>query len=620
MANPMTTAARFGTLRPLMLHAPSPLTPARRRIFWTLALVCALSRLMAISRSLWDWDEALFSLGMRGYDVARHHPHPPGFPLFIALARVMRLVAPTDFHALQSVAVISSFFLFPALFFLARTLDLSFSTSILSGLLCAFFPNVWFFGGTAFSDLPSVVLVLVAVAALFRGAEDRRWYFAGSFLLALAIGIRPQNLLVGLFPGALATWFRWRARRTDVLLAAVIGVVTVALCYGPAIAVTGWGRYFAAVAAHRDYIWNIDSFRSAQRPPLWRIADRFFVKQYASPPLSIVTSILVLISTVGAIRSRDRRIGFLAAAFAPFCLVAWTMLDRFSISRFSIGYIPLFAVLAGDGIRRVAMRVEERLGWRGLTSEAVLAGLLTVAFAVWTLPALAVVRRTISPPLQAIAVTAEKLNPTRDRLYVAYSMVPYVEYFLPSRSWLRVLDERALPLDDLDPRPAFLLTEHDYPASRGYAFTRHRDRLWNIARRHYFDVSIAPVDRRARFGAGWYQPERAGTDEWRWMGAHSVTLLPATRSEAALRLNFDVPAELLPLHPQVTIKLNGTVIESFPATHATETRDYSGIASDPARSNVLELSIDRTLKPKKGLYVDPRELGLMLRFLSFGPV
>ena len=266
----------------------------------------------------------------------------------------------------------------------------------------------------------------------------------------------------------------------------------------------------------------------------------------------------------------------------------------------------------------MAVTAERRFGGNELVTETTIGAVLALAFAIWTLPALAVVRNTVSPPLQAIAVTKRTLNPAGDRLYVAYSMVPYVEYFVPRRPWLRVLDERAIPLDDLNPNPAFLLTEHDYPVSRGYAFTRHRGGLWNIARRHYFDVSLAPVERFAHFGAGWYQPESSDTDEWRWMGSHSATLLPPTSGPAALRLNFDVPAELLPLHPRVTIKLNGKVIESFPATHSTETHDYTGLASDPVRSNVLELSIDHTLKPTSVPGADARELGLMMRFLSFG--
>ena len=51
------------------------------------AVVVALTRIWARSRSLWDWDEALFSIAVGNYDVVLHHPHPPGFPLYIALAQ-----------------------------------------------------------------------------------------------------------------------------------------------------------------------------------------------------------------------------------------------------------------------------------------------------------------------------------------------------------------------------------------------------------------------------------------------------------------------------------------------------------------------------------------------------
>ena len=35
------------------------------------------------------------------------------------------------------------------------------------------------------------------------------------------------------------------------------------------------------------------------------------------------------------------------AAFGPFCIFAWLILDHFSASRFSIAYAPLVALLIG---------------------------------------------------------------------------------------------------------------------------------------------------------------------------------------------------------------------------------------------------------------------------------
>src|SRR5207248_2549943 len=104
-------------------QAPSPVRTGKSArplnqglIFWIVALLCAASRFLAMARTLWDWDEALFCLGMRSYDVTSHHPHPPGFPVFIGAAKLMRLIVHDDFRALQSLNLIAGVLLFPAVF------------------------------------------------------------------------------------------------------------------------------------------------------------------------------------------------------------------------------------------------------------------------------------------------------------------------------------------------------------------------------------------------------------------------------------------------------------------------------------------------------------------------
>src|SRR5216110_3288351 len=95
---------------------PPPLTRTQRFIYWIAAIVCAVTRPLALARTLWDWDEALFCLGMRAYDVTNHHPHPPGFPVYIAAAKIARLFTNSDFHALPVVNIIAGLLLFPAMF------------------------------------------------------------------------------------------------------------------------------------------------------------------------------------------------------------------------------------------------------------------------------------------------------------------------------------------------------------------------------------------------------------------------------------------------------------------------------------------------------------------------
>ncbi|HEX6179256.1 MAG TPA: DUF2079 domain-containing protein [Thermoanaerobaculia bacterium] len=574
------------------------LTNRQRAIFWTVAAISAATRFLAQARSLWDWDESLFCLAMRDYDVTSHHPHPPGFPVYIAFAKLLRLIVASDFHALQALNLIAGVLAFPAVYLFARQLGLRFETSVVAGALFVFFPNVWFFGGTAFSDVPSIVLVLFAVVFLFRGRESRRDYFIGTVLLALAIGIRPQNLLVGLFPGL---WATVRRRPWEILAALLVGVAIVGFSFGAAIHATGeLKEYMRVIREHSDYIARIDSFRSPTRPALWRLFDRFFLKQYQSAALSILTSLFVITSWVGAIRKRDRSMLFNLLTFGPFAVAAWMMLDRYSISRFSIGYAPMFAVFAADGIRRAVSRRP--------SFEPFVGAALAAAFFIWTLPALAPVRNELSPSAQAVAAAQREIDPKSETLFVGYSMVPFVEYLAPELPFIRVIGYAAAPLTPAE--HPFLLAELQRGEEDGLVFRRERGRLWNIARRHYFEVALKPLTNIPVFESGWYDAERDGHDERRWMAGRSVTILPPATDTRELRLLFTVPSPQI--GARVTVLLNGKVLETIIIGAIEVARDYEVAPAPGGLPNRLELSIDRTFVE------NDREQGLRMRFLGWG--
>jgi hypothetical protein len=566
-----------------MLQPTEPLTRRQWSAFWILAVVCAATRFLAMARSIWGWDEALFCLGMRSYDVSSHHPHPPGFPLYMAIARVVRLVVGDDFRALQAVNLTAGALLFPALVFLARELRFPPRVAMIAATLCAFFPNVWFFGGTALSDVPSLVLACVAAALLLRGCRSAESYLLGTLLLAVAIGIRPQNILVGLAPGLIATWHRARASWRDVVVAAALGsAIVLGAFWFAAEATGGMERYATSVRDHGHYIATYDSFRSPGRPPLWRLTDRFFLLQYQSRPLSIVTSIFVLIAVVAAIRRREKAVLYAVLTFAPVAVMTWLMLDRFSVNRFSIAYAPLFAMLAAYGISRVAGRYEGALG-----------AMLIGAFVIWTWPALTPVRTEKSPPVRAVEAALAQVDPARDALYAGFSMTPFVEYLAPQLPFVRVAEERGMPLSD-DGRRAMLLAEAQGGGEGGALFRFERGHLWNITRHYYYEVALRPVTSRPLFVSGWSAPERDGPLEWRWMSATSTMQLPRVDGPAKLRLAFDVPEPT-----NVTISLNGRVLDRLTAVRGFVDRAYDveglpsnelRIDADPPRTRSLRLT------------------------------
>lgn len=572
-----------------LLQQPPQLTRRQWTVFAVLAVVCAATRFLAMAQSIWGWDEALFCLGMRAYDVASHHPHPPGFPVFMALGRLARLFFDSDFRALQAINLTAGVFLFPSLFLLARELRFRINVAFIAAALCAFFPNVWFFGGTALSDVPSIVLASLAAALLLRGCRSPESYLLGTLLLAAAIGIRPQNLLIGLVPGVIATWYRARQSWRDVVFAAILGTVVVGAAFGFAAEATGdLERYTKSVREHSEYIARVDSFRSPERPPLWRLFDRFFLLQYQSRALSIVTSLLVLAGVFMAVRAKEKAVLFAVLTFAPVAIMTWLMLDRFSVNRFSIGYAPLFAMLAAYGISRVAGRFENYLG-----------AALVAAFVIWTWPALTPVRNEKSPPVRAIEAAVATLDPVRDELYAGFSMVPFVEYLAPQLKFVRIAEERGMPLTTNGHR-AVVLAEARGGSVGGTIFRRERGHLWNITRHYYYAVALRTLTARPRFVSGWTAPERGGQVEWRWMSDTSAIQLPRVDGPAKLRLAFNVQGD-----STVTITFNGTVIERLQPAPDFVDREWNveGMAS-----NLLRIDVQ-----------PPREQALKLTMLVWGP-
>lgn len=426
----------------------------------------------------------LFSLALRDYNVAVHHPHPPGFPLFIAAGKVLSLFGLSDFRALQAVTLIGGILLFPAMFVLARELRFSPATSGAAALVLAFLPNVWFFSETAFSDVPSLTLVVAACALLLRGCRNERAYIAGALVLAVSIGFRPQNLAIGLVPGLMATWCQIQARRFNLIGgAALAAVVVIVAAYGGAIYATGgWGSYRHAVAVHERYIRTTDSFTSPTRPALFRVSDDFFVRPFRAGIINNVMVILAALSMLVSIVRVRWPVLLAMATFGPFVILAWLLLDYLSASRFSIAYMPMVALLSVDGIEILSTATR----WPRAMFATFTAALVT-ALVLWTLPVVRIPARELSPPMQAITWIREHVDPRTATIYVA-AMTPHATYGLP--------DYRVVPLNVRErvrvPPNAWFLKEGSSIAG-SHTFRWPRGKLWSVARHRYFEVSVTPL-------------------------------------------------------------------------------------------------------------------------------
>ena len=574
--------------------AAGTLTRGERVVLAVATIAAALSRFAAISRTPWDWDEVQFLSALQAFDVTLHHPHPPGFPLFIAAAKLLTLAGLSPFRALQAVSVMASMAIVPAMFFLAREAKATFVVALHSALLLAFFPNLWFYGGTAFSDVPAMVLVVLAVALLLRGSRSDASFLGGAIVLALAAGFRPQNLAIGAVPFVIAAFQRRRA--ATIAAAALIVIAIVGVSYGVAVQLSGgWTPFRETLAGHQQYITHVDSFLNPNRPALWRLFDDFFVRPYRAPVINAVVTLFVAIGLWLAVTARRTGALIVLASFGPFCIFAWLFLDHFSASRFSIGYAPLMAMLAAEGIGAIgAPRI-----------SSAIAAFLVAMMAIWTLPALVAVRSTLSPPMSAIEFLRAHYSPSSCVVDVQRPMEAFADELLPEYS-RQLVDAAVIRLVKFgSTRAEVLLCEGAPETPDAMTFSRPRKRLWWLARQRYFDVTVAPLQRPA-FGADWYGEESDGIRVWRWTARLGTIAIPASihPSVLTLRIHRNEGAG-------VAIFMDGAPIDRIVAGQPDFVRTYD-IAP---RDRVAELAIetDRVVNPARaGISSDPRDLGIRL--------
>jgi len=139
---------------------------------------------------------------------------------------------------------------------------------------------------------------------------------------------------------------------------------------------------------------------------------------------------------------------------------------------------------------------------------------------------------------------------------------------------------------------------------------------------------MQPITVMPQFTEGWSAPElteveapsRTATDEYRWCGHRGVIRLEGVTGYAVLRLEFSVPHELVVEGPKVTVLLNGRSVETLPITEETTVREWHVTPAEHGAPNTLELQIDKVYNSvARHRGEDPRDLGIRLHFLSFGP-
>ncbi|VAX16460.1 hypothetical protein MNBD_NITROSPINAE01-473, partial [hydrothermal vent metagenome] len=137
-----------------------------------------------------DQDGVNFLFGIERYDIAFHRPHFPGYPVYIAIGKLLALLASSPEWALITLSALSGAGCGILLFLMARKQAGDVGALALSLLLLAN-PFFFEFSHKIYSEVTGLFFLLAAFTVLDKSGSSNfnRFLFAG-VLIALAMGVR----------------------------------------------------------------------------------------------------------------------------------------------------------------------------------------------------------------------------------------------------------------------------------------------------------------------------------------------------------------------------------------------------------------------------------------------
>jgi hypothetical protein len=164
-----------------------------------LALAFLVLHLPYTARSLEDVDSINFALGMRDFDVVEHQPHPPGYPVFILVAKIVNAVAGSEVLTLSLLGIASGALLAFVLVVLFRAIGdgdpervaLQMWIPVAAAALALTAPLMWITAARPLSDVPGLAAALLVQWLLVRAGSVREITFA-ALAAGFAAGVRSQ--------------------------------------------------------------------------------------------------------------------------------------------------------------------------------------------------------------------------------------------------------------------------------------------------------------------------------------------------------------------------------------------------------------------------------------------
>ena len=497
----------------------------------------------AVPRSPWDFDEPLFFQALRDYDPLAHHPPPPGYPLFILFAQLVRLVIPSDFGTLVTISFAASIIGFVMLALAFRNLSGDETTGVIGAVLFYFSPAMLIHSTLPISE-PGA-LALLATTLYFgsyraTGQPGNRATILFAFFAALTIGWRIQ-FAIFVLPLFLVTVILMRTWRARVIALLVFTIVCLAWLTPLTIAVGGVRELIDFETGQGKYLAAHDAAESRTGWTPVRIAFRFIGRAWGTEIMALAVLAIAAIGFFAIVRKKAAGTAALLIAAAVYIGFALWVMDPADGVRYAIPFVLATAFVMAVGSRF--------LGY-------ILPVIGAVAFLIYVGPLLLQRRFSTSPPVRAAQYAREAFPPNAVVLY-ELPLWPHTTYYLRDRNPHRV-DEGLAKFYDRPDVPLFIYADGATKREDAKVFRwDDSDAYRKLTRNHYRVASIIPVppERRFRGVEGVYAQEREQDGlEWQWLAPIAQLQLP---NGAARRVILSIGLPVVSPLAENSVVVNG---------------------------------------------------------------
>jgi MFS family permease len=222
-------------------------------------LFAGLAALYALTRSQWldDWDSVNLAFALDDFDLKRHWPHPPGYPIFVAAGKLAHLVIANHAAALTLVSSFAGAAV-AAMFFVLDRRHNGWPVALCATLIMALSPLFWLQSGLALTDMFGMVFVLAFLLVDGTSPKTQESDFARraacGLIAGLSLGARPHITLLIVAYWCLRGAWSGRSEARHVLTAMLAFLVgALAWLVPAALATGGFAAYLDATVGQFNW-------------------------------------------------------------------------------------------------------------------------------------------------------------------------------------------------------------------------------------------------------------------------------------------------------------------------------------------------------------------------------